>query len=244
MRNLGYNQKEDKFLISRIMDGHSRFLRTGKSFSSPFLDEGKFLLVTNYLKGQKIDYSVYQAHDLSNKKVIYFGEYEDFVTSFRTLNIDGSIRHKDVLGSLFGLGLSEDMIGDIFVESDFIYFSVLTKVVPVVLQELHTISRYTTTLEEHSISLKENHEKVFSISVSSNRIDSILSRIIPCSRSMSVTYLKEGKVSLFYQEVDNSSLLLEEGDILSIRGVGKYRIGKILGRSKSGKMILEVIKYQ
>lgn len=244
MRNLIYQQKEDKFLISRLMDGYQRFFRTGKSFSSPFLDEGKFLFVSRYLTGKKVTYSVYQAHELCGKKVIYFGDYEDFVTSFRFPNVEGAIRHKDVLGSLFALGLAVDVVGDIFVERDFIYFSVLTKVVPLLLQEFKTVSKYTVTLEESPVSLKEEHEGVFSISVSSVRIDSVLSRIIPCSRNHSVEYIKNKKVSLFYQEVVDSSLLLEEGDILSVRGVGKFRIGKVLGNSKSGKTILEVIKYR
>lgn len=236
--------KEDKFLISRIMDLYKRYQKQNVSCATSFLDEASYLFLSNYLNGQRVSYHTYQAHPLCSKKVIYFGEDDSFVTNYRFKNQEGKIKHSDVLGSLFGLGLSHEMIGDIFVESDYISFSILTKVVSLLKQEFHTVSRYSITLEEYPISLKEPHEEEEKISVSSMRIDCVLSRLIPCSRKGSLDFLKDGRILLFYKEVNSPNVVLKEGDILSIRGVGKYRIGEQKGFSKSGKIILNVIKYR
>lgn len=237
-------EKEEKFLISRVMDLYQKYQRKNISSSTSFLDESSYLFLSNYLQKQKISFKTYQAHPLCTKKIIYFGEEDSFVTSYRFLNIEGKIKHSDVLGSLFALGLSHEVIGDIFVESDYIYFSILTKVVPIIEEYFRTVSRYSITLEKCPITLKETHEEEFTISVSSMRIDCILSRIIPCSRKSSLEFIKEGRVLLFNREISSFNLILKKGDILSIRGVGKYRIEDEVGSSKSGKRIISVIKYR
>ncbi len=237
--------KEDHFLLGHLKDCYQEHVKTGKTTASPFLDECEQKVCTSFLGSQKIPYSVLELNPLCTKKIIYFGEEEHFATIYEIDNSSLNLRHQDVLGTLFGLGLTKEVLGDIFVEQKKIVFAVLNKVVPLIDNELKQIGNKVISLRKiNEIILEEVHEEVFTIFVSSLRMDSILSRIIPCSRKVAIDYLKEHKVLCNYQEAKNANQILKEGDILSIRHVGKFRLGQVLGNSKSGKIRLEVIKYR
>ena len=240
-----YWSKEDRFLLSRILDQYLKFSKTGKTTCSPFLDEREQTLIKNALNGKKIPFSVYKKNATCTKEIIYFGEEIPFVTCYEIDNQEAKLRHKDILGSLFALGLTPDSIGDIFVEDNRAYFLVLKKVEPLIDQELKQIGRSLVKLNKvEDILLEEEHEESKILFVSSRRLDAVLSRLIPTSRTKALTYLKNHKVRCNYQEVQDPDFLLSEGTIISILSVGKFRIGKVLGNSKSGKIQLEVIKYR
>lgn len=244
-QNLFYYSKEDRLLLSRTLDQYRKFLETNQTTFTSFLGEREKLLVCHYLDEQKISYQLFRTVPEANKVILYFGMEGDFVTSYRVKNNNQLLQHRDILGSLFALGLTHEVIGDIFVESDFIYFSVLKKIETIIDQGLQRISSVTVHLEKiDSFQLKEVHEEILTLSVSSLRIDLIVSKLASCSRNQVSSYFRDRKVLLFYQEVLRLDLFLKTGDILSIRTVGKFRIGNILGTSKKGKMILEIVKYR
>ncbi|MBQ2409570.1 MAG: hypothetical protein II309_09075, partial [Bacilli bacterium] len=102
--------KEDKIIVSNILDKYIKYNKTNISTYTNFLDQRKLKLVEDTLKYLKIDYNIYINNDYLEKAIIYFGEYEDFIPIYQ---IDGKFEHKDILGTLFSLGLDYDLIGDI-----------------------------------------------------------------------------------------------------------------------------------
>ena len=233
---------EEKILISNIIDKYNMYLKYGKSTCSNFLNTYELKLITSYLDYLKINYNVYQKYDFLEKRIIYFGEYENFITFYKLKN--NKITHSQVLGTLFSLGLSQNTIGDIIVENDYIYYSNLTRLNKLLEENFKMISNKAIILEKiDEIILKQNHLYEFSIIVSSIRIDNILSKLTSKSRSQILDFIKEKKVLLNYQILKNSSINLKENDILSINKFGKFKIGKILGNSKKNNIILQIKKY-
>ncbi|MDE5587123.1 MAG: RNA-binding protein, partial [Bacilli bacterium] len=55
--------------------------------------------------------------------------------------------------------------------------------------------------------------------------------------------LKKKDVILNYQEVTNGAIQVKEGDIFSIRHVGKFRLGSTLKSTKKQKRVVEIWKY-
>ena len=55
--------------------------------------------------------------------------------------------------------------------------------------------------------------------------------------------MKQGLVTLSYKENCDTSAEVREGDILSVRGYGKYLVGDITGQTKSGRIKLKLKKY-
>ncbi len=237
--------KEDHFLLSHILDGYQKYKMTHKSEVAFFLDEYKQKLFLPFLLARKIPFKLYAPHPLCTKKVIYFGEEDSLVTIYYLDNQFYHLRHKDILGSLFALGLTYEVIGDIFVEEDRAYFVVLKKIETIIDQELKQIGNKNVVLEKREeILLEEEHYETLSLFVASNRLDLVLARLIPCSRKQAIDYLENHKVFLNNQEIRNASYFVQQEDILSIRTVGKFKIGMVTGKTKSNKLILEVIKYR
>ncbi len=236
--------KLDKILISHVVELYEKYQTTKKSFTTNFLNPREIKLVTSYLKKEKIPYSIYEPSPFLEKKVIYFGTYQDFVTIYH-IQFQEPITHSQILGTLFSLGLNEDCIGDIIVEKDAFYYTNLSKFNSFLEENLKIINRSLLTLEKvEEIHLEEEHFEKETILVSSMRLDHIVSKITGKSRSQVIMMLSEQMIFWNYEEAKNSSVFLKEGDILSIRRVGKFKIGKIVGSTKKDKMILEIEKYK
>ena len=138
--------KEDKLLVSKILDKYIKYTNTNISTYSNFLDVRQFDLVKNILTKLKIIYNTYKAFELSEKVIIYFGEYEDYVTIYKVRCRD--IKHSDVLGTLFSLGYDIDTIGDIIVNEDEIYITNLTRLNYFIETNLYMIKNKRITLEK------------------------------------------------------------------------------------------------
>lgn len=235
-------KKEDKMLLANVIDKYKCFRKTGKSTHSNFLNSEKLKLITNYLNHEKIPYSIYEPYPFLEKKIIYFGDYENFITFYKVEISD--IKHQQVLGTLFSLGLDDSLIGDIFIEDNCFYLTSLTRMNTFLENNLVMINNQIIKLNRvDEIILLKNHFETFSILVSSMRLDNIISKITNKSRNQVNEIINDKKVLLNYQEIKSSSVILKENDILSIRKYGKYKIGKNLGYTKKDNIILEIIKY-
>ena len=96
--------KDDKLLFSYILDKYYQYKKRNISQSSNFLNDRELNLLENGLTYLNIPYKIYKPNEECERSVIYFGEYENFVTFYKITIKD--IRHQDVLGSLFGCGFS------------------------------------------------------------------------------------------------------------------------------------------
>jgi RNA-binding protein YlmH len=70
---------------------------------------------------------------------------------------------------------------------------------------------------------------------SSLRLDVILSSIYNISRQKAQTLIQRGLVKVNWKQVEQTSFVCEEGDVLSARGYGRSRIISIDGQTKKEK---------
>lgn len=239
---MDYFNKEDKMLIGNVLDKYNKYLKTGSSTYTNFLNSGKLSIITKYLDSKKIEYTIYPKEEFLEKKIIVFGEYLDYITFYKSDITD--ITHSNVLGTLFSLGLEDDIIGDIYVEDNCFYLTNLSRMNDFLEKEFTSIKHKPIKLKKvEEIVLEKEHFKTIEVLVSSYRLDNIVSKIINSSRSMINEMLSNKEILLNYHEIKSSSINLSSGDILSVRRYGKYRIGDTKGLTKKNKLILEIIKY-
>ena len=91
--------------------------------------------------------------------------------------------------------------------------------------------------------IKESEFEEIEISVSSIRLDNVVSSIAKISRKKAEELLVDEKIFVNAKVETKSTKSLKGGDILVIRGKGKFIINKISENNRKGKMILEVKKY-
>ena len=79
--------------------------------------------------------------------------------------------------------------------------------------------------------------------VSSLRLDSVLSVALKTSRSKAAALILGKIVSVNFEETENVSKTLSEGDILSVRGKGRFKLARINGTTKKGRDSIIIEKY-
>ena len=242
-RNKQNLTKQEKILISNMIDKYEIYKKSGNSTYSNFLNSNELSLVISYLNHYHIPYSIYEPYSFLEKKIIYFGKYDNFIT-FYQISASKALSHSQVLGSLFSIGFHENTIGDIFIEKGICYYTNLTKMNHYLEENLNSVGHQLVKLSKiEEISLEETHFELFTILVSSVRLDNVVSKITAQSRNQVNQMFLDKRILLNYGDIKNTSIPLKENDILSIRKVGKFRIGKQQGITKKENIILEVYKY-
>ena len=233
--------KEDKVVVSNTIDKYIKYEKSGISTYTNFLDPRKLSLIESILKNQKIKYNVYKPNEFLEKSIIFFGDYEYFITIFQ---IDGTFKHKDILGTLFSLGLDFDTIGDIIIEDDYAYITNLTRLNEVIEKNLNIINNtYIKTKKVDNMIITKDKFKELNIIVASMRLDCIVSKLGNMGRGEAQKFITDGFVLLNYKECKNIKQIVFENDVVSIRKNGKYIILNTEKKTKKDNILLNVKKY-
>ncbi len=153
--------------------------------------------------------------------------------------------HRDYMGSILGLGIERDRIGDIIPGDECAYVFCTPAVLPVILG-IERVGRAGVKAEEIAISevpvAAKNIKKV-SFSVMSPRLDAVLSGMFGISRTKAASVIAQERVSVNYAIVVKPDLQIKPGDIVTLRGKGKGIVGGQNGTSKKGRLYMEADIY-
>ena len=75
------------------------------------------------------------------------------------------------------------------------------------------------------------------------RLDSIVSELAHTSRNKAIEIINSERVLVNFELALKPSKLLNYGDIITIRGKGRFEINNLKSTSKSGKLIIKASKY-
>lgn len=150
-----------------------------------------------------------------------------------------SLLHPDVMGAFLSLGIDRSKLGDIFVTEGSVQIIVASEIAQYVIANLTTIKNANISLAENSFS--NLHEKELNWlesdhTVSSLRLDVVLSGIYNISRKDAANFLKKKQVKVNFKLVDNGTFVIFEGDLISVRGKGRSKLIKINGETRKGKV--------
>ena len=193
----------------------------------------------------------YMSLDAYTKASLDEAELDIVKESVQTLKITGSgykrLTHRDYLGSLLALGIEREVIGDVAVLDD---FSALVfcdgKIALFILSELKKIGNDTVRVEMTEVSSDFSYEPrsmPVSDTVASARLDCVVASLAGLSREKAQFAVKGGSVTLDYFEADECDEPVCEGSIISVRGVGKFKIVSLSDTTKKGRLRLLAKKY-
>lgn len=225
-------QYEIKKYVDDILNGKS----------TKFLDGKMQKEVSKRLK--KKDYLIYKPYK-DAEKVIFYRE-KPKVILFEIL-CKQELKHSDILGSLFALGIDSSLFGDILIVNGHYYIYVLETMKEFFQFHFTMVGKYSITLEEKELSILEDYERTYEeieLLVSSERIDTVLSRLLNMNRNQIKEKMKQKEILFNYEWINQPSKILQEGDIFSIRRYGKYKYKGIIGTTKKGNFVVKCLKYQ
>ena len=154
--------------------------------------------------------------------------------------------HRDVLGSLMGLGIEQDVIGDIMTDGGTAVIIAKASIADFLRENLTKIGRYavTVTVHEHyAITPKRDFEEGFD-TVASLRLDAVASSIFKTSRGVAADAIGGGLVTVNGIAVTKSDMTVREGDKIALRGKGKAVLDKTDGFSKKGRIRFSFRRYR
>ena len=157
------------------------------------------------------------------------------------------LAHRDFMGGILSLGVDRAVIGDIAVlsGSDALVFAA-ERIAPFLETELTRIGRDAVKCERTPVDpafLVPRRFEEIPVTVASLRLDGLVKALTGQSRENAAEMVRQGLVELNYRETDEGSRPVAEGDVLSVRGYGKYIIGASAGSTKSGRIRLTCRKY-
>ena len=137
--------------------------------------------------------------------------------------------HKDYLGSLMGLEIRREALGDIVLPPDApgtAYVFALEPAARLICQELLQAGR--TELATR---------------LSSLRLDAVLAAMLHCSRGQASELVTAGRVEINHLPAEKPSAPVYEGDVFTVRGKGRFALTALPGKSKKERLIIEFFQY-
>ena len=150
------------------------------------------------------------------------------------------------MGSLFGLNIIPEMVGDIIITNNHYYIMVMNSIYNLIESDFNMVGNYYIKLKEVPLTTIENYTKSYQeieLIVSSLRIDTVTSRLIGTSRDTIKKKFYNDEIILNYEPCHKLEYNLRPNDIFSIRKYGKYKFGGIIKKSKKDNYIIKCYKY-
>ena len=251
------SDEADRAVLVRIKDIVSSAEKWRKPCFSLFLTEHEQAVIEQYfayaLNG---NCSFFGGYDMAERRVFCAFpdemtqnsfEYEDY--PFKALTIilpkGYTLTHRDILGSLMGLKIKRESVGDILIGESYAVVFLLDAAAKLALSELDKIGRVGVKC---NLGLPEVLPAPYKLLecrgvVSSMRVDAIVSMLTDISRSESARLINQGLVLRNAQVINSTSKDISEGDKISIRGYGKFKIESIGGETRKGRLHIIYNKY-
>ncbi len=264
----------DKLLLGRIKDlakrafegnyvTHTDFLSASEVYEVNALCAGAGLFTGEY-QIDGVDYCVYGGQNEAERSLICFlpsyMSAQDFLASEKengdivsciliepvNRKFADELSHRDFLGSLMNLGIERNRIGDIRSDATKGYVFVLKEVAGLICEELCRIKHTTVTCREVPVGDCDIVPEFATVTgtVSSLRLDAVLSLCFKLSRSKTTELIKSERVFVDGKTILSPGHELRIGNRVSVRGFGKFEFEGSSGLSKKGRLMVSVKKYK
>jgi len=254
----GISKAEDKLLVARILDKYTLSQKIMSYTHSDFLDPYQQNVVRKCLEMSGIrDHVFYGGFSGAERTVVVFCPYympenieSEFSGFFEILKIKPNTRenfsHRDYLGSLMGLGIKREKIGDILVREDFTFVVVLKDIADYIRINLTKVGNARVEIDivnPDELDILEPKVKEISSTVASLRLDSVASAGFGISRSKTADLIRGEKVAVNWETATNPARLVKEGDTISIRGKGRVVVEKVGNTTKKDRIHILLKKF-
>ncbi|MEG0546900.1 MAG: YlmH/Sll1252 family protein [Oscillospiraceae bacterium] len=155
------------------------------------------------------------------------------------------LTHRDFLGTLMGLQIKREVLGDIIIYENCGYIFCLNSICDYILENLIKVKHTNVKcrkIEELPIEAVKIPEKV-ELVVASERLDVIISAVYKLSRGNSQKLFSARRIFINNKMTENTSYTLSEGDVVSARGFGRFIYEGKERETKKGRNVVSVRVY-
>lgn len=249
--------QDDKMIFAKVIDQALLCLKSYKTVFTEFYDPYKISLFLNALKTESdLNIQTFGGYDEAERIKLAFSpsyievDVYDFPIAILEIcynqKFSRKLTHRDFLGSILGLGIVRGKVGDIIIQDDKAVAFVNKDISEYIYNNLERVSSAKVSINNSDIKKFVNstvERKECKITVASLRVDAVLSTAFNLSRSKASDFISSEKVFINWNIVYSSSKQVTQGDIVTIRGVGRIKILEVLGKTKKNRFLVNLCKY-
>ncbi|MFC4770194.1 RNA-binding protein [Effusibacillus consociatus] len=247
---------EEKPFIQRTLELANRAASRHSPSLTAFLDPRQVRIAVNIARtvGDVAVFTDGGWEEAERRRVLLAPDYwrpepEEMELCWLRIEIPGdyvTLKHGDYLGALTGLGLKREKIGDLSVHEDGCDLVAAKEIEDFLTLHLNQVGRASVLVrpikkEEYRPLKIHFTEREFT--VMSLRVDAVAAEGFQLARNKITDPIRSGKLQLNWQTVTDPSTQVEEGDVISLRGLGRLRILEIGGQTKKGRTVIRIGKY-
>lgn len=165
----------------------------------------------------------------------------DYPVKFATLH------HSQILGTLLGLGIEREIIGDILTDGQTWQLVTETGMLDYLTGQVDRIGRVKARLVPSDWATRVRPLDEWTpetATLSSLRLDNIVGSGFHLSRHRAKELIEAGKIRVNWADTEKPDYELDVADLVSVRGFGRIRLDEVAGRTKKEKIrvVLSVLK--
>lgn len=156
------------------------------------------------------------------------------------------LSHRDFLGGLMNLGIKRELLGDIIIFENSAYLFCLDKISNYIKDNLSRVRHTTVEVNEvdappvKAVEPKGAEEMV----IASLRVDVAVCQVYNLSRNECAKLFETEKVFINSRKLESRSYQLKEGDMVSVRGYGRFQFVSVVRKTKKDRLVAEMIIYR
>lgn len=243
-------------LLAKIWDKITAGIRKNIPANTGFLS-AREQEMCRYLFGDEPGLSFFGGYADSERRMLVF--LPDYLDEGYLLTEDSPIvcieaayfekdplSHRDFLGALMGAGVSRETVGDISTQVGRCQFFITAEIAPYILQNFASAGRtalHLTQIPLEQVTIAEPETKEIRDTVSSLRLDSIISSGFRIGRSLACDYIHAGRAAINGLPCEKPDKTVPEGAKISVRGLGKIKLRTINGETKKGRISVILDRY-
>ena len=256
-----FEKEENKLLIAKAIDKYKQAIKNNKITYTDFLTASEEALILKELKQNKItNFIKYGVREESDRNIYIF--YPDkfsceivksnFNKILKVIRIkfpkNVTFEHREILSGIMKLGIKREKFGDIVVLDEGADVIVLDEVKNILLDGLKELIRFRKSeieiIDIENVFDKKTEFEEVKIIISSNRLDNFVSELAKCSRTKANEIIEDGRVFVNNINELKYSKKLNVGDIINIRGKGKFIYEGGEHKTKSDRIVVLLKKYK
>lgn len=250
---------DDRLLLAKVLDraeqARSRNIPAATDFLSP--QQQALTLDLLHLAGvPETGYARLGGYDGAERRLFLFlpdwldpadADSQSPIRCLRaSFRAEYALSHRDLLGSLMGMGVVREKIGDILVGPASADVVVLDTVADFLLQSWDAAGRAklsVSAIEARDLHFPEVQCREVRDTVSSLRLDAVASAGFQMARGKAAELISSGRVQVNWRACTKPDKPLAAGDTVSARGFGKFELAEVGGVTKKGRTSIVLKRY-
>lgn len=250
---------EDRLQLAKVLDRVQQSQNRNVPVATDFLSPQQQMETADLLRLAHIPetaYTMLGGYDGAERKLFFFlpdwldaddAESQSPIRCLRaSFRVDENLTHRDFLGSLIGMGVVREKLGDILVGSGSADLLVLDAVADFLLQSWSAAGRTKLTVTEIQpghLHIPEVKVQEVRDTVSALRLDAVASSGFRMARGKAAELITSGRVQLNWRVCTKPDKLLSPGDTVSARGFGKFVLAEVGGITRKGRVSIAIKRY-